>query len=87
MIAETHTRLGDHLNPDSKLLQYDPDAMASSDLTPWLPWQLYQTNKEAWTGRLDGLSRFISQVFDPAQVPWKGMESSRSTNRQLSVAP
>ncbi len=35
MIDETHTRLGDHLTPDRKLLQYDPDAMASFDVTPW----------------------------------------------------
>lgn len=27
-------------------------------------------------GRLDGLPRFISQVFDLAQVPGKGMGSS-----------
>ena len=38
VIDETHTRIGDHLNPDRKLLPYDPDAMACFDVTPWLPW-------------------------------------------------
>ena len=38
VIDEAHTRLGDHLNPDRKLLQNDPDAMASFDVTLWLPW-------------------------------------------------
>lgn len=39
--------------------------------------ELRQANKEAWTGRLDGLHRFISQVFDLALVLGKGMGSSR----------
>lgn len=29
-----------------------------------------------WTGRLEGLPRFISQAFDLAQAPRKGMGSS-----------
>lgn len=43
---ETHTRLGDHLNPDRKLLQYDPDALASFDVTPWLPWNYVKRIKK-----------------------------------------
>lgn len=46
MIDETHTRLGDLLNPDRKLLQYDPDAMASFDVTPWLPWNYVKRIKK-----------------------------------------
>ena len=46
MIDETHTRLGDHLNPDRKLLQYDPDALASFDVTPWLPWNYVKRIKK-----------------------------------------
>ena len=46
VIDETHTRLGDHLNPDRKLLQYDPDALASFDVTPWLPWNYVKRIKK-----------------------------------------
>ncbi len=37
-------------------------------------------------GRLDGLPRFTSQVFDLAQVPWMGMGSSRSIVRMLKIS-
>lgn len=46
VIDETRTRLGDHLNPDRKLLQYDPDALASFDVTPWLPWNYVKRIKK-----------------------------------------
>lgn len=50
VIDETHTRLGDHLNPDRKLLQYDPDALASFDVTPWLPWNYVKRIKKHGRG-------------------------------------
>lgn len=46
MIDETHTKLGDQLNPERKLLQYDPDAMASFAVTPWLPWNYAKRMKQ-----------------------------------------
>ena len=46
VIDETHTKLGDQLNPERKLVQYDPDAMASFDVTPWLPWNYAKRMKQ-----------------------------------------
>lgn len=38
-----------------------------------------------WTGRLEGLPRFISHAFDFAQAPRKGMGSSLSELTDYSI--
>lgn len=65
MIDEMLRRLGDLLNPDRNLLQSNPDALASIDVSPWMTWRNYikLIKKEQEYRSMDGADRWLAPFY------------------------